>query len=245
MSNFKVNEPFAYDGRQDTLSLITWIQSFERYTRLTEMPQHLVVDIAGSYLKDQALVWFNQLGTQTFHMDWNYFKELIMERFADPTHEDNVLRKWDSLRQKGSVSDYIKEFNNVRATMPDRLKHEERDMHHFIKGLKLKTQTEVEIRCPQNLEQAMIMANKFDKVFSSKFNNLSIGTKFNSHNSRTFSQFPNANGPTPMQLDAIPGNRNFKKLNTQDKSQRIVNGTCFKCGQKGHYASKCLKEQSQ
>ena len=203
------------------------------------------MDIAGSYLKDQALVWFNQLGTQTFDMDWNYFKELIMERFADPTHEDNVLRKWDSLRQKGSVSDYIKEFNNVRATMPDRLKHEERDMHHFIKGLKLKTQTEVEIRCPQNLEQAMIMANKFDKVFSSKFNNLSIGTKFNSHNSRTFSQFPNANGPTPMQLDAVPGNRGFKKLNTQDKSQRIVNGTCFKCGQKGHYASKCLKEQSQ
>ena len=56
MSNFKVNEPFAYDGRQDMLSLITWIQSFERYARLTEMPQHLVVDIAGSYLKDQALV---------------------------------------------------------------------------------------------------------------------------------------------------------------------------------------------
>ena len=38
MSNFEVNEPFAYDGRQDMLSLITWIQSFERYASLTEMP---------------------------------------------------------------------------------------------------------------------------------------------------------------------------------------------------------------
>ena len=228
MSNFKVNEPFAYDGRQNMLSLTTWIQSFERYARLTEMPQHLVVDIAGSYLKDQALVWFNQLGTQTFDMDWIYFKELIMERFADPTHDDNVLKKWDGLRQKRSVSDYIKEFNNVRATMPGRLKHEERDTHHFIKGLKLKTQTEVEIRCPQNLEQAMIMANNFDKRFSSKFNNSSVGTKFNNNNSRTFSQFPNVNGPTPMQLDSIPGNKNFKKLSPQDKSQRISNGSCFK-----------------
>ena len=112
MSSFKVNEPFQYDGRQDMLSLTTWMQSFERYARLTEMPQHLVLDIAGSYLKGQALVWFNQLGTQTFDMDWIYFKELIMERFADPTHEDYVLKKWDGLRQKGSFSDYIKFCNS-------------------------------------------------------------------------------------------------------------------------------------
>ena len=48
-----------------------------------------------------------------------------------------------------------------------------------------------------------------------------------------------------MQLDSIPGNREFKKLSPQGKSQRISDSTCFKCGQKGHYASKCLKEQSQ
>ena len=245
MTGFKVNEPFTYDGHQNMLSLITWIQSFERYARLTEMPQHLVVDIAGCYLKDQALVWFNQLGSQTFNMDWDCFKEIMIERFADPTHEDNVLRKWDSLKQRNSVGEYIKEFNNVRATMPDRLKHDERDMHHFIKGLKIRTQTEVEIRSPQNLEQAMVMANKFDKIFSSKINNLSIGTRFNSNDSKFVPHSQNFNGPAPMQLDSIPGNRNFKKLNPQDKSQRISNGTCFKCGQKGHYVSKCLKESSQ
>ena len=245
MSSFKVNEPFQYDGRQDMSSLITWIQSFERYARLTEMPQHLVVDIAGSYLKDQALVWFNQLGSQTFNMNWDCFKEIIIERFAFPTHEDNVLRKWDSLIQKRSVSDYIKEFNNVRATMPDCLKHEERDMHHFIKGLKLITQTEIEIRCPQSLKHAMVMANKFDKIFSSKFNNPSFGIRFNQNNSKFAPHSQRLNEPTPMQLDSIPGNRNFKKLSPQDKNQRISNGTCFKCGQKGHYASKCLKESSQ
>ena len=89
----------------------------------------------------------------------------------------------------------------------------------------------------------MVMANKFDKIFSSKFNNLSFATQYN--NSKFILYSKNVNGPTPIQLDAIPGNRDFKKLSTQDKSQRIINGTCLKCGQKGHYASKCLKEQSQ
>ena len=111
--------------------------------------------------------------------------------------------------------------------------------------LKLKTQTEVEIRCPQNLEHAMVMANKFDKIFSSKFNNSTFGIQYNNNNAKFIPYSKHANGPTPMQLDSIPGNRNFKKLNFQDKSQRITDGTCFKCGQKGHYASKCLKESSQ
>ena len=109
----------------------------------------------------------------------------------------------------------------------------------------MKTQTDVEIRCPQNLEHAMVMANKFDKIFSSKFNNSSFGIIFNQNNSKFVPHSQSFNGPTPMQLDSIPGNRNFKKLRPQDKNQKISNGTCFKCGQKGHYASKRVKGSSQ
>ena len=246
MSSYKVSEPFQYDGRQDMLSLITWCQSFERYARLTEMPQHLVVDIAGTYLKGQALIWFNQLGSQTFDMDWNYFKDIMLERFGDPTHQDNVLMKWDYLKQRGSVTDYIKDFNNIHATMPDYLKNEGRDMHHFIKGLKLKTQMEVELKRPETLEQAMIIANKFDKIYSSKLNHGSTNIKFN--NSAKYIQHPQSfsqNGPAPMQLDSIPGNRSFKRLDFKEKDKRIQTGSCFKCGEKGHYASKCLKVSSR
>ena len=57
--NWKINPPFVYDGKKDTLVLKTWITTCSRYMMLTGVPDDQKVLLASTYLKDYALIWFN------------------------------------------------------------------------------------------------------------------------------------------------------------------------------------------
>ena len=135
-------------------------------------------------------------------------------------------------------------------------------MRKFIKGLKFKTQFEVESRDPSNLEDAQLKAFKFDQLFmkqgsftrgSLNRNQGQRGNNFNRNNfSRTNNNWSNTrngvnsfNGnqqsfppAVPMELDNVQ--TKFKKSNNVSK-----NKVCFRCGKPGHFASNCLKTKDQ
>ena len=232
--------PGYYNGRRDTMALQTWLATYERFARLARLPQEEYVEFSGTYLKDEALRWFNRLGSDiTMNMDWSRFKDLIQQRFADTTHIDTVLDKWDRVKQYTTVSKYIQDFEDLRALVPDQYKTPLQDMRKFIKGLKYQTQKDVEAKEPRSLEDAQIKSNKFDQIYikgsrkRTHFNPITVG-----NNTPLNMSSNNNNGVTPMELDTVQEKRNVNQKNKNYRKEII----CYKCGNPGHIAPHCLKE---
>ena len=247
--NWKINPPFVYDGKKDTLILKTWITTCNRYMMLTGVPDDQKILFASTYLKDYALIWFNTLPDEVITGSWHNFTNILIQFFQSPTHTKSIIEKWENLKQRTSVEEYMKEFHEVSAIMPDEYRQEMIMLNKFIKGLKYKTQIEVETRCPSNLDEAMNQAYTFDQIFSRKMGNQArpqIRSSFNGFNSRinnnkfnTKTQYKTS-GMQPMEVDNIQNKNRFN-----NKSKNSKNNSCFNCGEKGHFASSCLKPKRQ
>lgn len=255
-----IGNPPVYNGERNPRIITSWILSFERFARLAQVPKEVMVELSGTYLVGQALHWFNDLGNSVQQMDWLEFREHLLQRFTDPTHVEGVLMKWDNLKPVTSVEAYIQEFHELRALVPQKFRTEDSDMRKFIKGLKFKTQFEVESRNPIDLEDAELKAFKFDQLFSHRnlmhrfpnnrgpqggrkgFNN----SWFNTNNGSNQFNYPTQQSSksispgVPMEVDNVQG-----KIKSKASNQSIKNKTCFKCGERGHFASNCLKGQHQ
>ena len=255
-----INTPFCYDGKRDSRLINSWLMCYERFVRLTQVPNEVMVELAGTYLANEALHWFNDLGNSIQFINWNNFKDLLCQRFSDPTQVESVMIKQDNLKQRSTVELYIQEFHDLRALVPQDFRTESGDMRKFIKGLKYKTQIEVEARDPVSLEDAELKAFKFDQIFSrgiqqssnKGFNSTSFVPKYNFNRSnqqllnknnisRPFTKLqsrPQESQVIPMEVDNTQFKRNSSNISMKNKS-------CFKCGKRGHFASNCLKENRQ
>lgn len=257
-----IGSPSSYDGTRNPRIITSWILSFERFSRLAQVPGEVMVELAGTHLVGEALYWFNDFGNSVQNMEWLEFRELLLQRFTDPTHVESIMTRWDNLKQTSTVENYIQEFQELRALVPQKYRTEDGDMRKFIKGLKFKTQFEVESRDPSNLEDAQLKAFKFDQLFMKQGSftrgslNRNQGHRGNNFNRNNFSRSNNnwsntRNGvnsfngnqqsfppAVPMELDNVQ--TKFKKSNNVSK-----NKVCFRCGKPGHFASNCLKTKDQ
>ena len=258
-----IGSPSSYDGTRKPRIITSWILSFERFSRLAQVPTEVMVELAGTDLVGEALYWFNDFGYSVQNMEWLEFRELLLQRFTDPTHVESIMTKWDNLKQTSTVENYIQEFQELRALVPQKYRTEDGDMRKFIKGLKFKTQFELESRDPANLEDAQLKAFKFDQLFmkqgpftggslnrnqdhrSHNFNRNIFSRNINGNWSNTRNGVNSFNGSqqsfspaVPMELDNVQ--TKFKKSNNVSK-----NKVCFRCGKPGHFASNCLKTKDQ
>ena len=247
--NWNINPPFVYDGKKDTLVLKTWITTCSRYMMLTGVPDDQKVLLASTYLKAYALIWFNTLSDEVITGSWQNFTNILIQFFQSPTHTKSIIEKWENLKQRTSVEEYMKEFHEISAIMPEEYRQEMIMLNKFIKGLKYKTQIEVETRCPSSLDEAMNQAYTFDQIFTRKVINqpvLQARSKFNGFNNRNNGIRINGrpqyktSGMQPMEVDSIHNDKKY-----QNKSKNIKDNKCFNCGEKGHFASNCLKPKRQ
>jgi Retrotransposon gag protein len=79
-----------------------------------------------------------------------------------PNYTRRLRDEWAYLRQTTTVSDYYARLTQLAIQLGE--VDEERLVDKFIRGLKPKTRTEVELRDPQTLEQASRIAYRFDTI---------------------------------------------------------------------------------
>ncbi|GAO47243.1 hypothetical protein G7K_1453-t1 [Saitoella complicata NRRL Y-17804] len=103
-------------------------------------------------------------------LTWDSIKRGLMKYFA-PVNAARALRdEWHGSRQTTSVGEYVTRLNNLRIQIPEIRDIEFLDK--FIHGLKPKVRLELELRNPQTLDEAIMIADRYDSItFSNRILN--------------------------------------------------------------------------
>ena len=145
--------------------------------------------------------------------------------------EKKARKALSSLKQMArfnSVHAYNKEFSKWLLQIPPMAVSEQ--LFHYNQGLKHKIRIEVEKSDPENLQQAMRLADKMDNLISNRNELLVSLSPFGSPGS--------SNGPTPMQIGNIKSRGFYKRLSPEELEKRRKENLCFICGKPNCWTGK-------
>jgi hypothetical protein len=161
-SNFGLNTNHVpkIDMRKfDGKDLVTWILQMEQFFDLHNVPHTQKVRIASLYLEPNQFVWYRWLCSRKSLITWTMFMEEMISHYED-TRSNTFFSQLINLKQKGSVTEHIKNFQrlNIKVTdIPD-----EHLIDVFIGTLKDNIQHEVRLWEPKSLENAFKVARNVE-----------------------------------------------------------------------------------
>lgn len=199
----------------------------------------------------EAAIWFRYHFPEAVAetLQWATVRDSLRNFFTPPNKDRRLQDEWARLHQIGTVAEYISRFCNLVMQLPK----QEQSMlvDKFIRGLKPKTRIELELKDPQNLDEAFRLADRYDaivyrRVFNNEISNFSKP-----------SSIEYEDGGEPMQLDALHIKKNLKgkhqgtKLRDNTRLQKLSDEerihlrkleACFKCRKTGHMARECSEQ---
>lgn len=145
-----------------------WLVRVERYFQLNGVRVRDKLEAVVLALEDKALNWYQWWEEQAPLKTWEEFKLAVMRRFQ-PGLLHNSMGPLLSLRQKGTVVEYMEKFEMMVAP----LRREERGMLDsiFLNGLKEEIQAELKLYENQSLAKLMdraLLIEEKNEVFIKK-----------------------------------------------------------------------------
>ena len=232
-----------------------WISRAEVYFRVQGTRPEVKVCLAHLCMEGATIHFFNSLINDEEELTWEQLKEALLERYGG--HGDgDIYEQLTELRQKGSVDDYITEFEYLTAQIP-RLP-EKQFQGYFLHGLKEEIKGKVRsMSVMGNLSRAKLLQvaravereTTRDGSSSSRSNKLGYGSnRFGSSgpNKGGISDWvlvkgskeatPRTNGPVPRgekpgqtERRNGPRDRGFTHLSYSEIMERRRKNQCFKC----------------
>ncbi len=262
---FKVRLPDTYGGERDAIKITNWTFAVFQYMSLADIPEQKQVLFASTLLTDEALSWFryqfrdSTIDTNPILANWPLFQSALREYFEPPNNQRRLRDFWAQAQQNTTVSQYVAQLKDIALQLPTITAEEFLDK--FIRGLKPRTRSEVELRDPQNIKEAIRAADRFDAILGSRQSSRpSHNLQYHRpqyqvpYNQTTQHQRPRYQAPQnqapqyqghqsqgyqPMQL----GSTNLTRLTPQDRECLRQQGLCFKCRKPGHMARDCPTRQ--
>ncbi|KAL0823918.1 hypothetical protein Bca101_047595 [Brassica carinata] len=127
-----------------------WIAQVERYFRLGNFYGLDRLQMVSMSLEGPVLNWFNGELEHDPFTDWHQFKRRLVARFRQRL-EDEPGKRLFSLRQTGSIFDYVNEFEELRSIVTG--VDEQNLVHVFFNGLKPEFQEVVKMKEPKGLTE--------------------------------------------------------------------------------------------
>ena len=228
----RIPPPPPFNGKGNVVHWVTRLRSYFRAHNATD--QNIQREFFISLLEGPALDWYlhtiacladGSLGEYesmkaVFH-DFQSFFSPVNDKYQA---ESELSR----LRQQDSVKQYIEQFYEVTIRIPDMTNQDKR--RWFLHGLRPAIRRELQRNSPETLESAQKMALVYDTSFT-------MTPRQSQGPNPVFSRSsPPANGPTPMDVDAVrvPG-----RLTDAERDYLKRNRGCFSCRKLGHLASAC------
>ena len=133
----------------------------EQFFDLHQMLTQQKVTIASLYLEPDQFVWYQWICDYKNDsiISWSIFKEELIAHYGD-VNRNTFFSQLVNLKQKGSVTDHIKQFQQVSLIVKNILEDNLLDL--FIRTLKDNIQHQVHLFEPSSLEKDFMMARKVE-----------------------------------------------------------------------------------
>jgi hypothetical protein len=220
-SNFglKTNHIPKIDMRKfDGKDPITCILQMEQFFDLHNVPHTQKVRLASLYLEPNQFVWSRWLCSCKSLVTWKIFMEEMIGHYED-TRSNTFFIQLINLKQKGSVTEHIENFQRLNIKVTDIPYEHLIDV--FMGTLKDNIQHEVRLCKPKSLENAFKVARNVESK------NTAMATRRTNPNIYRENNAPSSKTPQPT------------RLTPQQLEERKEKGLCFNCDSKYSKGHKC------
>jgi hypothetical protein len=241
--HLKPKQPEKYSGKRDFQTIDNWTASVDSYFALTKAEPPAVYHYLNTILTGDAATWFrfHYRNLEPSTVTWSTVKDALLAYFVPPNHFRRLRDEWAYARQTTTVNEYYTLLTQLAMQIPGI--DEPTFLDKFIRGLKPKTRTEVELHDPQTLNEAVRIADRFDSIVYRK-------TRPEPWRPRNPSHSEDAQGEpmqidtlstTPIQIDALKpaGPPKLEKLTDEERTHLRSIRACFRCREPGHMAREC------
>ncbi|XP_066317156.1 uncharacterized protein [Miscanthus floridulus] len=170
--------------------------------------------------------------------DWVQLCDLVMNRF-DKNQYQLLLKRFEVLKQSGSVDDYQAEFEKLAQGIL--LYNSNYDdtyfVTRFVAGLKEEIRSVITLHRPKDVDTASALALHQEEELSRAKNKFAVGKEFSKSNSRQGSDRSKWSESDKSKGDGQPKEAEDKLAALRD--MRRKNSLCFKCGAKWSHTHKC------
>ncbi|VFQ72920.1 unnamed protein product [Cuscuta campestris] len=213
--------------RFDGSNTRNWIKKAGKYFNLCKIPEDQWVDIASLYMIDKAENWMSSYLSFRKFVSWHEFIIDLSARFRDDKGH-NVVEQFKKLEQKGSLEDYIDEFEDLRSVLVQNNQYlpDSYILDCFIGGLKASISLYVKAFKPNCLANTIEYARLKEESLEVEHARY---TKFQKPPAYNSSKPPLL--PTPQTKAAnFPPNKGFKYIHADVRAEKIAKGLCYYCG---------------
>lgn len=167
--------------------------------------------------------------------NFNDFKDAFKKHFISTDSEDQARIQIQNVKQTGKVADYITHFKLLKDQA--KITEEQALRIPFLRGLKenIYKQLVKKFPFPKTLNDMMEACTEIEQS-QNMIRDLRDGVWI-PPNSKP------AKDPYAMDVDNLQINRGQLQRPSMNKQQLMDEGRCFKCGEKGHRAAQCIKEE--
>jgi Ty3 transposon capsid-like protein/Zinc knuckle len=241
-THLKPKQPEKYNGKRDFQTIDNWVASVDSYFALTEAKPPAIYHYLNTIFTGAAATWFRfqYSNLDPSKVTWEAVKKALLSYFVPPNHFRRLRDEWAYARQTTTVNEYYTYLTQIAMQLGGI--DEPTFLDKFIRGLKPKTRTEVELHDPQALNEAVRIADRFDSIVYRR-------TQPEQAFKPSTTSYSEDTRGEPMQIDTLRTNRDssspasqpakLKKLTEEERTHLRSIRACYKCRQQGHIARDC------
>nr|GEZ47628.1 retrotransposon protein, putative, Ty3-gypsy subclass [Tanacetum cinerariifolium] len=163
---FMSYQPFNFKGSEGTTGLIRWFERTESVFSHRNCTEDCKVKFATGTLTEKALSWWNSfvqpIGIEeAYKITWVEFKKLLIKKYCPRTEIQKMEDEFYHLTVKGNdLKTYVRRFQELATLCPTMVSDSEKLLEAFSGGLPRSIKGNVTASKPQNLEEAINIAQR-------------------------------------------------------------------------------------